>query len=106
MDIATNKSINPAEVYGRINKQTVGSVVLHFGVVREKTDDKTSKSVEFRRIGDIEDELKSITDTIRKKCAVEDILIIHRLGLLHVGDVIENTTKSIKLQQFRLSQAG
>ncbi len=88
MEIVTDDSINPDEVYGRINKQTVGSVVLHFAVVREKTEGKTTKSIEFQRAGDVEGELKSITDTIRTKWAVEDILIIRRLGILHVGEVM------------------
>ena len=88
MEVVTDNNINPDEVYGRINKQTVGSVVLHFAVVREKTEDKTTKSIEFQRAGDVEGELKSITDAIRKNWAVEDILIIRRLGILHVGDVM------------------
>ena len=88
MEIVTEKRINPDEVYGRVKKQTVGSIVVHFAVVREKTGDQITKSVEFQRTGDIEDELKSITDVIREKWAVEDILIIRRLGMLDVGDVM------------------
>jgi molybdopterin synthase catalytic subunit len=88
MEIVTKEIIDPSEVYDKIQKQTVGSVVLHFAVVREKTRDQITESIEFQRAGDIESELKSICDAIQQKWKVEDVLIIRRLGLLEVGDII------------------
>jgi molybdopterin synthase catalytic subunit len=88
MEIITEKTINPNEVYDRIKKESVGSVVLHFAVVREKTGDYITQIIDFQRNGDIESELKSIADSIKDRYQLEDLLIIRRLGILKVGDVI------------------
>lgn len=88
MEIVTTKVINTNAIYDRIQKQTSGSVVLHFAVVREKTGNETTSHVELKRNGDIKSELRSITEAIYKKWQVEDVLIIRRLGILKVGEVI------------------
>ncbi len=88
MEIITERTINPNEVYDRIKKETVGSVVLHFAVVRERTGDQVTQIIDFQRNGDVENELKSIVDSIKEKYELEDVLIIRRLGVLEVGDVI------------------
>lgn len=88
MEIVTIDRINPNEVYDRIQKETVGSIVLHFAVVRAKTGEKITQTIEFCRDGDIESELKSIADSMRETWQLEDVLIIRRLGILHVGEVM------------------
>ena len=88
MEIVTETTINPNEIYARIKKETVGSVVLHFAVVREHTGEQVTHSIDFQRNGDIENELKAIVDSIKDKYELEDILIIRRLGVLKVGEVM------------------
>jgi molybdopterin synthase catalytic subunit len=88
MEIVTETTINPNEIYDRIKKETVGSVVLHFAVVREHTGDQVTQSIDFQRNGDIENELKVIVDSIKDKYELEDVLIIRRLGALKVGEVM------------------
>jgi molybdopterin synthase catalytic subunit len=88
MEIVTETTINPNEIYDRIKKETVGSVVLHFAVVREHTGDQVTQSIDFQRNGDIENELKAIVDSIKDKYELEDVLIIRRLGALKVGEVM------------------
>jgi len=88
MEIVMEDVINPNAVYDDTQKQTSGSVVLHFAVVREKTSDTITTSIEFRRVGDIEGELRSIREAIEQHWQVEDILIIRRLGMLKVGEVM------------------
>jgi len=88
MEVITDKEINPNEIYDRIKKETVGSVVLHFAVVRERTGDQVTHIIDFQRNGAIENELKSIVDIIKDKYDLEDLLIIRRLGALKVGDVM------------------
>jgi len=88
MEIITERTINPNEVYDRIKKETAGSVVLHFAVVRERTGDQVTQNIDFQRNGDVENELKSIVDSIKEKYELEDVLIIRRLGVLEVGDVM------------------
>ncbi len=88
MEIVTETTINPNEVYDKIKRETVGSVVLHFAVVREWTGDQSTQFIDFQRNGDIENELKSIADSIKDSYQLEDVLIIRRLGELRVGDVM------------------
>jgi molybdopterin synthase catalytic subunit len=88
MEIVTETTINPNEIYDRIKKETVGSVVLHFAVVREFTGDQVTQIIDFQRNGDIENELKAIVDSIKDKYELEDVLIIRRLGALKVGEVM------------------
>jgi molybdopterin synthase catalytic subunit len=88
METVTETTINPNEIYDRIKKETVGSVVLHFAVVREFTGDQVTQIIDFQRNGDIENELKAIVDSIKDKYELEDVLIIRRLGALKVGEVM------------------
>jgi len=88
MEIVSNKPIDPGEVYELIKKDTAGSVVLHFAVVRRSTENKTTSSIEFHASGDVDEELRTISDEIRKKWKIEDVLIIRRLGGLNIGDII------------------
>ena len=88
MEIVTSERIDPSRIYDEIQKQTAGSVVLHFAVVRGKTGDQITTSIEFQRVGDIESELRSISERIRQQWNVEDVMIIRRIGLLQVSDVM------------------
>ncbi len=88
MEIVSNKPIDPSKVYGLIKKGSAGSVVFHFALVREATENKTTSSIEFQVSGDVDKELRTISDEIRRKWKIEDILIIRRIGRLNIGDVI------------------
>jgi molybdopterin synthase catalytic subunit len=88
MEIVSNKPIDPSKVYEHIRKDTAGSVVFHFAVVRESTENRRVKLVEYHEDGDVEEELRTISDEIRKKWEIEDVLIIRRLGRLNIGDII------------------
>ena len=88
MEIVSNKPIDPSKVYEPIKKQTAGSVILHFAVVRRSTENKTTNSIEYCANGDVNEELRTICQKIREKWEIEDVLIIRRLGQLNVGDII------------------
>ena len=88
MEIVSDKPIDPSEVYGLIKKHTAGSVVFHFAVVRPSTENKTTNSIEYCANGDVNEELRTISDEIRAKWKIEDVLIIRRLGRLNIGDII------------------
>ena len=88
MEMVVNKPINPGEVYELIKKDSAGSVVLHYGVVRGETENKMMSSIEFQAKGDVERELHVVSEEIRRRWKIEDVLIIRRLGKLNVGDVI------------------
>lgn len=88
MIILTETVIKPDAIYEQIKKNTAGSVVFHFAVVRERTGDQITNSIDFQSIGDTEDELESISENLKEKWNLEDVLIIRRLGILRVGDII------------------
>jgi molybdopterin synthase catalytic subunit len=91
MEIVTNKPINPDEAYRLIDSGNGGSVVFHFAVVRGTTGDKQTSIVEFQPAkSDIEtkEELHQISEEIRKKWEIDDVLIIRAMGKLCVGDVM------------------
>jgi molybdopterin synthase catalytic subunit len=91
MEIVTNNPIRPDDVYRLIDSGNAGSVIFHFAVVRGTTGDKTTTIVEFqpaRSNDDIKEELHQISEEIRKKWEVDDVLIIRAIGKLAVGDVM------------------
>ncbi len=91
MEIVTNRPINPNEVYHLINSKNAGSVIFHFAVVKGATDDKTMSSIEFSAAkddNDIKKELHTISEEIRKKWKVDDVLMIRATGKLNAGDVM------------------
>ncbi len=44
--------------------------------------------MEFDIIGDAEKELAEAADEIKRKWELEDIIVVHRLGRLEVGEVV------------------
>jgi molybdopterin synthase catalytic subunit len=91
MEIVTNNPIRPDDVYRLINSDNAGSVVFHFAVVRGTTGDKITSIIEFQPAtdnDDIKNELRQISDEIRNKWKVDDVLIIRAIGKLAVGDVM------------------
>ena len=84
----TNKPINPSEIYRRVSHKSSGSVVVHYGVVKESVGGKRSRGILFSPKGDLEGELKSLEASMRKNWNLEDVLIIRRMGELHIGDII------------------
>jgi len=88
MEIVSSKPIDPSKVYELIRKDTAGSVVFHFAVVKENAENRRIKLIEYHENGDIEEELRAISDEIRKKWEIEEVLIMRRLGRLNIGDVI------------------
>jgi len=84
----TDKPINPNEIFKKISHKNSGSVVFHFGVVKEAVGGKRTKGIRFAPKGDLEGELKTLEASLRKNWNVEDVLIIRRMGELHIGDII------------------
>jgi molybdopterin synthase catalytic subunit len=91
MEIVSNKPIDLAQIYDLIKKDTAGSVVLHFAIVRRSSESKITNSIEFqatRDIKDVERELRAISVEIHRKWQVEDVVIVRILGRLNIGDII------------------
>lgn len=88
MEMVVHMPIDPSEVYELMKKDTAGSVVLHYAVVRESTEEKKTASIEFYARGEVDKELRTISDEISTRWKIEYVLIIRRLGKLAIGDII------------------
>jgi molybdopterin synthase catalytic subunit len=84
----TQKPIDPAVIYGRLDIAGSGSVVVHFGVVKPVAGGKKTGGIRFAPDGDLEGEMASIEQQICHKWPVNDVLLIRRMGTLAVGDII------------------
>jgi molybdopterin synthase catalytic subunit len=84
----TDKPIQTEKIYEQLSRNGVGSVVLHFGIVKPVVDDKKTKGIRLTRDGDLEGELKNIERQLRGKWDVVDVLLIRRIGELLVGETI------------------
>ena len=82
MEIVLTEPIYPSKVYELIKKEVAGSVVFHFGIV------KGNVTLEFQATGNVDEELGTIADDIRRRWNIEDLLIIQRPGQLDTGDII------------------
>jgi len=85
---ATDEPIDPNSIFDTLKKYEGGSVIIHTAVVRGKTGDTVTTSIEFTRNGDVEAELSVIANEIRTQHGLEDICLIRRIGTVGVGDVI------------------
>ena len=89
MVIVSTEPINPSEAYGLIEKSGSGSVVLHYAVVKEDIGvGKATSCIDYRSEGDTKAELGIISAELKEKWAIEDVLLIRRVGCLGVGDII------------------
>jgi len=88
MNIVTEKSLVPDELFERLRKGNSGSVIFHYAVVKNKVEAKVSSGIRFERCGDMEAEMSEIEADIRNRWDIDDILLVRRIGHLRVGDLI------------------
>jgi len=81
--------IDPSSAYNLIAKDHAGSVVFHYAVVKEqKGHDGVTTGIDYRTNGDSEAELREIAAELKEKWAIEDLVLIRRVGCLGIGDII------------------
>jgi molybdopterin synthase catalytic subunit len=85
----TREPIDPAAVYGQIDKKLAGSVVCHFAVVKKQSGPAGETSgIEYDAAPDAEEELAAIAAELKGKWLIEDLLLIRRVASLGIGDII------------------
>lgn len=84
----TNRDIDPKNMFDVLKKESSGSIVFHYAVVKAKDSDKKTLSLNFKVNGDLEGEMMDMERDLRKRWPVEDVLLIRRVGELAVGDII------------------
>jgi molybdopterin synthase catalytic subunit len=88
MNIVTETALEADKLFEKLQKQTSGSVIFHYAVVKSRAGEKSTSGIRFERGGDMESEMSEIEADIRKRWNVDDVLLVRRLGLLRVGDLI------------------
>jgi molybdopterin synthase catalytic subunit len=89
MVYVVTEPIRPEEMYEKLAKNTAGSVLLHYAVVKETPHNEAgTKGVEYGRNGDMETEMAGIIEHLKSRWIVEAALLIRRLGCLKTGEII------------------
>jgi molybdopterin synthase catalytic subunit len=84
----TEKVISPDSIIKKIKNDCSGCVVTYVGLIRDNSQGKKVISVTYRDVtGKAKQVLNDIALEALMKWPVEDIVIFHRVGELHVGDV-------------------
>lgn len=83
------EAIQPEETYQMLAKDTAGSVLLHYAVVKETPHNQAATTgVNYQRNGDMEAEMQAIAEHLQEKWQLEDVVLIRRLGCLKAGEII------------------
>ena len=83
--------IDPVQVFDAVKKNSSGSVLLHYAIVKHDMGPggtKKTSHIEYREHGDVLFELTQIERELESEWQVEDILLMLRVGCLSVHDII------------------
>ena len=84
----TRNSIDYASLTERVRRSGCGAVVLFLGTVRDLTGDRQTVALDYEAYpGMAEKKMTEIERDTRARWPVGEIIIIHRLGRLEVGEV-------------------
>ena len=85
----SNDPIVPESSYDQIAKSHAGSVVFHYAVVKEQSGHHgVTSGIEYHAASDSVAELEEIAAELKEKWAIEDLVLIRRVGCLGIGDII------------------
>jgi molybdopterin synthase catalytic subunit len=88
----SEEPIDPTSVYRLLEENdsgAVGSVLLHFAVVKVQTGDGgKTVGIEYRAKGDVEEELEAIANTLRGRWRLNDVVLLRRSGKVCIGEII------------------
>jgi len=88
MVFVTESPLDPGKLFEMLRKDNAGSALFHYAVVKSNAGDKQSSGIRFERNGDLESELTEIESDVKNRWNIEDVLLVRRIGTLHVGDLI------------------
>jgi len=87
MTYLTDDPIDPPELVRRVVRPSDGAYVLFDGVVRDHADGKSVESIFYDSYRPMaEKEIAKIVDAVSGEFDGVAIAVVHRLGLLRVGD--------------------
>ncbi len=84
----TYNPIHAEELTSRVRTPSCGAVITFLGTVRDFTGEHYTQSLEYHAyIPLAEKEMLRIEQEIRKKWVIGDVVLIHRLGELAIGEI-------------------
>jgi molybdopterin synthase catalytic subunit len=84
----TERPLNPDGIIKMVKTDDSGCVAAYIGLIRDNSYDKAVLSVEYRdENGRAVQALQIIETEIRQKWPVNNLAIVHRVGLLKVGEI-------------------
>ncbi len=84
----TNEIIDHASVTERVRRHDCGAVVTFLGTVREMTDGRQTRALGYQAYPEMaEKKMAAIEEETRARWPVGELVLIHRLGRLELGEV-------------------
>lgn len=84
----THQPIDTHHLSERVRRNHCGAIVLFLGTVRDLTGDEVTLALEYQAYAPMaEKKMREIEAEIRTQYPIGDILMIHRLGRMEVGEV-------------------
>ena len=88
MTAITERPIEVSSVLRQIAGAATGGIDMFIGTVRDTNDGKSVGSIEYSAyVPMAEEELRRIESEIRERWPVENVALVHRIGLLRVGEI-------------------
>lgn len=85
----TEEEISIDAVVSKTRRPSMGALVQFLGTVRDMTEDRKVERLEFEvDIGPATEELERIREETIRDFGVTDVSIVHRFGILNVGENI------------------
>ncbi len=83
------EQISPEQIYDMLEKDSAGSVLLHFAVAKaSEVAGGTTSHISYVANGDVEKDLRLIAAEMREKWNLTDALLLRRQGMVAVGEII------------------
>ena len=84
----TSNPLEPDIIINQVKNDSSGCVVTYVGLIRDNSNNKPVLSVEYQDpTGNAVNTLKDIAKEVNLKWQIENIGIVHRTGILNVGDI-------------------
>jgi len=83
-----DKPISPEEIVRKVKTDDSGCVATYVGLIRDNSHGKAVRSVEYRDPAKTaRDRLLKIAREVKAKWPVNNVAIVHRIGVLKVGEI-------------------
>lgn len=84
----TSDPIKPDALFAWICKPHHGAIVTFAGTVRNNAENRRTARLEYEAYAEMaEEKMRAIGVEIREKWGIEDVAMIHRIGVLDIGEI-------------------